>query len=391
MKRAPSLAGTLLAGTLLALAACSRAPVDTAARPPPSMLGLPPVPLPPGAAATQAAADLGRKLFMDRRLSVNNTLSCAMCHVPEQGFAAIELATPVGIEGRSLRRNAPTLLNVAYAGALFHDGRAASLERQAWDPLLNHIEMGNRSTQEVVDRIRALPDYRGRFEAAFGGARADRRTVGEALASYQRTLVAGGSRFDRWRYGGDRHALGAAEQAGFALFAGKGRCIACHAVGEEHALFADGRFHNTGIGFARSRGAADAARRYPVQLAPGVFTEVAGTQLASVSEPRQEDSGRFEVTHAEADRWAYRTPTLRNVGITAPYMHDGSLATLEDVIDYYQHGGVDNPGKSPLLAPLQLTADEKRELAAFLRSLTGENVGALAARARAEGGGFASP
>lgn len=375
----------VLAGALLALAACGRTEVDTAqATPAPSMLGLPPVPQPPGAAASQAAVDLGRKLFMDRRLSANNTLSCAMCHVPEQGFSAIELATPVGMEGRTLRRNAPTLLNVAYAGALFHDGRSASLEQQAWDPLLNPVEMGNRSTQEVIDRIRAMPDYRGQFEAAFGGAGPDSRTVGAALASYQRTLIAGGSRFDRWRYGGDRRALNTDEQAGFAVFAGKGRCIACHTVGEKHALFSDARFYNTGLGYARMEGAADAARRYRVQLAPGVFTEIAESALASVSEPRQADTGRHEVSKVEADRWAYRTPTLRNVGITAPYMHDGSLATLEDVIEYYQLGGVDNPGKSPLVKPLQLTIEEKRNLAAFLRSLTGDGVGVLAARARVD-------
>lgn len=365
----------------LALGACQRTPVSPAL---PPDLGLPPLPEVQGAVASQAAIDLGRKLFMDRRLSSNNTLSCAMCHVPEQGFAAIELATSVGIEGRSLRRNAPSLLNVAYVGALFHDGRAGSLEQQAWDPLLNPVEMGNHSPDEVIAKIRSMPDYRGMFEAAFAGAPAGRSTVGAALASYQRTLVSGSSRFDRWRYGGDRAALNTDEQSGFAVFAGKGRCIACHTVGEKHALFSDARFHNTGLGFARTKGGAGASRRYPVQLAPGVFTEVGESELASVSDPPQDDTGRHEVTRQAADRWAYRTPTLRNVAITGPYMHDGSLATLEDVIEYYQHGGIDNPGRSPLVRPLQLTIEEKRNLAAFLRSLTGANVGTLAARARAE-------
>ena len=363
------------------LAGCQRSAPGV---PPSPTLGLPQVAYPSSAAPSKAVVDLGRKLFMDRRLSSNNTLSCAMCHVPEQGFAAIELATSVGIEGRSLRRNAPTLLNVAYVRELFHDGRSGSLEHQAWEPLLNAIEMGNPATLDVLKKIRAMPDYAGRFEAAFGGAGANERTIGAALAAYQRTLVAGDSRFDRWRYGGDKTALSASEQAGFAVFAGKGRCIACHSVGEKDALFSDARFHNTGIGFGRGKGASDPAHRYLVQLAPGVVTALGEAELASVSEPVQGDTGRQEVTKKLADKWAYRTPTLRNVAITGPYMHDGSLATLEAVIDYYQHGGIDNPGKNPLVQPLQLSADDKRNLAAFLRSLTGSNVAALAQQARAE-------
>ena len=369
-------------GLLLALAGCARQAADPA-------LGLPPLPE-AVAAPSLAQVNLGRKLFMDRRLSRNNTMSCAMCHVPEQGFAAHELATSVGIEGRSLRRNAPTLLNVAYVGALFHDGRSASLEHQAWAPLLNPIEMGNDDVGHVIARIRRMPDYAGKFETAFG-APADIRTVGAALAGYQRTLIAGDSRFDRWRYANDRSALTASEQAGFAVFAGKGRCIACHMVGEKHALFSDGRFHNTGLGFGRSTAASDPARRHRVQLAPGVFTDVSEGELASVSEPAQDDTGRHEVTSNDSERWAYRTPTLRNVAITAPYMHDGSLATIEAVIEYYQHGGIDNPGKSALIAPLGLTAGEQRDLAAFLRSLTGAHVGALAAAARAERIDFPAP
>ena len=347
-------------------------------------LGLPDVPYPGARVPSQAVVDLGRKLFMDRRLSSNNTLSCAMCHVPEQGFAAVELATAVGIEGRSLRRNAPTLLNVAYVRELFHDGRSDSLEHQAWTPLLNPIEMGNPETVDVIRKIRAMPDYAGKFEAAFGAAGVNEGTVGAALAGYQRTLVSGGSRFDRWRYGGDKTALNTSEQAGFAIFAGKGRCIACHSVGDKEALFADGRFHNTGIGFARGRG-ADPARRYSVQLAPGVFTQLRESELASVSEPTQQDTGRHEVTGQPNDKWAYRTPTLRNVALTGPYMHDGSLPTLEAVIEYYQHGGIDNPGKDIRVQTLALSVDEKRDLAAFLRSLTGANVATLAQQARAEG------
>lgn len=345
-------------------------------------LGLPPAMLSP---ATPATIDLGRKLFMDRRLSSNNTMSCAMCHIPEQGFTATELGTALGLEGRTMRRNTPTLFNVAYVGQLFHDGRARELETQAWVPLLNPIEMGNAAVADVLEKIRKMPDYAGRFEAAFAGSGPTEHTVGVALASYQRTLVSGNSRFDRWHYGGDSQALDKAEQAGFAVFSGKGRCIACHSVGDKHALFSDEKFHNTGIGWARSKGiGAEPARKYKVQLAPGVFTEVMEQELASVSEAQQQDDGRFEVTRKDAERWAYRTPSLRNVALTGPYMHDGSLATLEAVIDYYQHGGIDNPGKDSLVQPLQLNAQDKQNLAAFLRSLTGDNVALLAQQARAE-------
>ncbi len=353
----------------MALAACRETP---------PVLGLPPA---DGRVAVQAQVDLGRKLFMDRRLSSNSTMSCAMCHVPEQGFAAVELATSVGLEGRTLRRNAPTLLNVAYVGQLFHDGRSPTLEQQAWAPLVNPIEMGNADAAALIARIAALSDYDGTFQAAFGSG-PDRDNVAAALATYQRTLVSGNSRFDRWRYGNELTALSAAEQAGFAVFAGKGRCIACHTVGERHALFADGAFHNTGLGWARSA-ATDPGRRHKVQLAPGVFTYVSEQSLASVSEPLQDDAGRFEVTRLPTDRWAYRTPSLRNVAITAPYMHDGSLATLEAVVDYYQQGGIDNPGKDPLVAPLTLSDVEKRQLVAFLRTLTGDNTVELARQARA--------
>ena len=364
---------------LVALTGCrERAPIVSDG----PALGLPPLPALAGPAATQAQINLGRKLFMDRRLSSNNTMSCAMCHVPEQGFAAVELGTSIGMEGRTGRRNAPTLLNVAYVGKMFHDGRSPTLETQAWAPLLNPIEMGNTGTAEVLEKISKMADYAGLFEAAFDGAGPERGNVAAALASYQRTLVSGNSRFDRWRYGKDKAALNAAAQAGYAVFAGKGRCIACHAVGERDALFTDAKFHNTGLGWARSQ--SDPARRHRVQLAPGVFTELSEQSLASVSELPQPDNGRFEVTKLPADRFAYRTPSLRNVAITGPYMHDGSLATLEAVVEYYQRGGIDNPGKDPLVVPLALSDADKRNLAAFLRALTGDNASVLARHARAE-------
>jgi cytochrome c peroxidase len=324
---------------------------------------------------------------MDRRLSHNNTLSCAMCHVPEQGFTSNELGTAVGLEGQSIRRNSPTVLNVAYVEQLFHDGREFSLENQAWVPLLAGNEMANPSIGYVVEKIKVLTEYGGRFESAFGGRGPDVQTVGQALAAYERTLVSGNSRFDRWHYGKDQKSLTTEEQAGFRLFTGKAGCSVCHTVGDKHALFADNRFHNTGIGYAHSMGMP---KKHRVQLAPGVFTEVEDKALASF-EPAQADVGRYEVTLDPADAWAYRTPGLRNVALTSPYMHDGSLGTLEEVVDFYDRGGIDNPQKSPHLRPLGLSMEEKKGLVSFLKSLTGDNVQRLAAEARAAKPGETPP
>lgn len=348
---------------------------DAAARG--AAFGLPPLPVPADNPITAAKAALGRKLFFDRRLSPNRTMSCAMCHIPEQGFTARELATAVGIEGRSVRRNAPSVLNVAWQKRLFHDGREISLEDQIWGPLLAANEMGNPSIGYVIERIEALTDYRGPFEAAFGVKGVNARRIGAALATYQRTLVAADSRFDRWRYGSQAGALDAREQRGFGLFVGKARCATCHLVGERDALFTDHGFHNTGIGWRRTYQVPERTR---VEIAPGVYTELDRRTVESFSEPPLKDVGRYEITLDPRDRWAYKTPSLRNVALTAPYMHDGSLATLEAVIAFYDRGGIDNPEKSARLSPLGLDGAEKAALAAFLRALTGSEAEALLAR-----------
>ena len=335
-------------------------------------LGLPPFPStvePP----MPARVALGRKLFYDRRLSANGTLSCAMCHIPEQGFTHNELATPVGIEGRDVKRNAPALYNVVYRTALFHDGRETSLVEQVWSPLTAENEMGNASRTEVVARVAAAGDYRAPFEAAFGGA-PSAENIGEALAAYQRTLLSADSPFDRFWFRHDEDALDATARAGFALFVAKG-CSGCHSFDEESALFTDGGFHDTGIGYHAATRRRDVSR---VLVAPGVFIDV----TAELTEPDADDFGRFEATHDEADRWKYRTPSLRNVALTAPYMHDGSLPTLARVIDYYDRGGTPHPGQDPRLVPLGLSADERAALVRFLEALTGSNVAALARDAR---------
>ncbi len=338
-------------------------------------LGLPPLPVPTDNPLTREKIELGRRLFYDRRLSLNDTFSCAMCHVPEQGFTSNELATAVGIEGRSVRRNSPTLYNTAYAAMLFHDGREQNLEQQIWGPLLAKNEMGNPSVGRVLEKIRGIEDYRGLFEAAFDGRSVSMETLGMALASYERTLISGDSPFDRWRYGSDESALSAEAKHGYALFTGKAGCVVCHHIGERHALFSDDGLHNTGLGYRESMGLRP--EKTPVLVAPGVTFEVDRALIEQVGETPPADVGRYEVTQNPHDRWKYKTPSLRNVALTAPYMHNGAFATLSDVVDFYDAGGVPNELLDPLIRPLHLAAAEKQALVAFLASLTGGNVDTL--------------
>jgi len=335
-------------------------------------LGLPPVPVPGDNPVTAEKVSLGRKLFYDRRLSLNDTMSCAMCHVPEQGFTSNELATAVGIEGRTVRRNAPTLYNVAYFSHIFHDGRETRLEYQIWHPLLAKNEMASPGIGWLIEKIRSLPDYEGLFEAAFQGQGPGLEAIGKAIASYERTLVSGNSFFDRWRYGGEENALSGAAQRGFALFVGRARCASCHLVGERQALFTDDAFHDTGIGWDVSVGAGPA--EYAVQLAPGVTVKVPRKVVESVGDPLPGDLGRYEVTQDPIDRWRYKTPSLRNVALTAPYMHNGSFGTLREVIIVYNQGGIAHPGLDPLIGRLGLEDKEIDDLVAFLQALTGDNV-----------------
>lgn len=347
-------------GSRLALA-------ELAADPP---LGLPPLANPPPA----AHIDLGRRLFYDRSLSANGTLSCGMCHVPEQAFAQNELATPVGIEGRFVRRNAPALYNVGYRQRLFHDGRETSLVAQIWSPLLAANEMGNTSRDSVLERITANPEYAAAFGHLFSEA-ANERHLGDVLAAYQRALLSANSPFDRWFYGGDSSVMSQAAERGFFTFTGVG-CHRCHMFSNRHALFTDDGLHRTGVEYV-SR-ARESATPDTLQIAPGVLVPL----RVSIPRPDRADEGAWEVSRLEADRWRYRTPSLRNVALTAPYMHDGSLRTLADVVRFYVSGGGGDPERAPEIQPLNLTEAEQSDLVAFLESLTGDNVDALALDAR---------
>ena len=348
-------------------------------------LGLPMMQHPNDNQPTIKKIALGRKLFMDRRLSHNNTISCGMCHVPEQGFTSNELATAVGIEGRSHRRNSPTIFNVGYYQFLFHDGRELTLEDQVIGPILALNEMGNPSIGHVIEKIRNFPDYDGLFEEAFGDT-VNLEKVGKAIAAYERSFVSGNSRFDQWYYGGNENILTEEEVTGFQIFRGKGGCIACHTISDKTALFTDQSFHNTGIGWARNNRVMKKEYEndtFPVELAPGVVVQVKHDHLETSSEKPQNDVGRFEITEDPKDSWKYKTPSLRNLVVSLPYMHDGSLSTLENVVEFYNKGGDDNPEIDPLLKPLDLSKQEKSALVAFLKTLTGDNVKQLAEEARA--------
>ena len=343
-----------------------------------SPLGLPPV----SRQLDPVEIDLGRQLFFDRRLSENETLSCAMCHIPEQGFTQNELATPVGHLGKGVRRNVPSLYNVAFAERLFLDGREQSLEAQIWSPLLAENEMANDSRDTVLAKLASVDSYRERFAEAFEEGLTE-RTLGRALAAYQRALLSGDSPFDRWYFGGEglsaktvtgARGYPALAARGFAVFQDKG-CVSCHRIDDTSALFTDGQFHNTGTGYRR---ASRALRPPSVQLAPGIFvvpTVDAETETFT-------DDGRFEVTGREADKWRYRTPSLRNVALTGPYMHDGSLATLKEVVAFYAEGGGADPAQDPRTQSLQLAQADQEALVAFLETLTSSHVDALVSDAR---------
>lgn len=314
---------------------------------------------------------LGRALFFERRLSVNGTLSCAMCHVPEQAFTVNELRTSVGMEGVSLRRNAPSVLNAAYWRRLFHDGRAGSLEEQAPMPLLHPDEMANPDIAAVLARMTRWPPYRELFRRAFGQPRPTASGLVAALAAYQRTLLAADSPFDRWRYGGQADALTALQQRGFELFVAQG-CAGCHPLDAHDALFTDQDFHNTGVQ-ARSEALRQGAAQ--VELIPGLHAVMSPDALRRVGVADVPDLGRQEVTGRAADARAFRTPSLRNVALTAPYMHDGSLATLDEVLDHYRAGGWPSDAlQDPRIRPLPISRDERAAIVAFLHSLTSQNL-----------------
>jgi cytochrome c peroxidase len=282
------------------------------------------VPVPEENPLTVEKIDLGRRLFNDRRLSRDGTIACASCHDPERAFSDGRV-TAVGVFGRAGRRNAPALINRGYGRGFFWDARIATLEEQVLRPIEDPNEMDS-----PVDNAAARVGL-------------ERVALAQALASYVRSILSGDAPYDRF-VNGDRSALSPEQQVGLQIFRGKGNCTACH-VGPN---LSDERLHNTGVAWAGRAGGAG------------------GVGGAGFS-----DDGRAIVTGRTEDLGAFKTPTLREVARTSPYMHDGSLATLDAVLDFYSDGGRTNPHLDPEIRPLRLTAQEKSEVIAFLRSLSG--------------------
>jgi cytochrome c peroxidase len=349
-----------------------------AAQPP---LGLPPVPIPDDNPMSEAKVALGTTLFNDKRFSSTGLISCSTCHAPGNAFTDSPLTTSNGIHNLPGTRNAPTLANAAYFKRLFWDGRAASLEDQARRPFVNPVEMGLHDYTPILKIVRSDPQYVAAFRSAFGlePAAVDMLQVRQAIAAYERTLLFGDSPFDRWYFGHDANALSESAQRGFKVFMEDGRCQSCHAIEQTSALFTDNRFHNIGVGINAIRG--DLLRLTPeLLLAKARGINVDKTVLG---DQQTAEFGRFALSEVFDDLGAFKTPTLRNVAVTAPYMHDGSLATLREVVAHYDNGGVTDPADqvsdylSGGIRPLHLSEQQILDLIAFMEALTSPQFAAL--------------
>lgn len=280
---------------------------------------------------TPAKVELGKLLYFDARVSMDDTISCASCHHPQKGWAD-DKPTSLGVNGKTGNRNSPTVINTAFNYVQFWDGRATSLEEQAVGPMANPVEMAH-TLEGVEQRIGAIAGYKPYFKAAFGDETVTIDRIAKAIASFERTVLSGNSKWDR-HLAGDPTALSDAAKRGLELFEGKANCAQCH----NGFNLTDGVFHNLGVGMAKP-------------------------------EP---DLGRYEQTRVEKDKGAFKTPTLRDITRTAPYMHDGSQKTLEEVMDFYNKGGEPNPWLDPKVVPLDLTSEEISDIIEFMKSLEGD-------------------
>ncbi len=315
---------------------------------------------------TAASVALGQKLFFEPRLSGDGTVACATCHNPARAFTDGRPVS-VGVQGRAGQRNAPTVLNAFYNKHQFWDGRANTLEQQAAFPITNPFEMGSASIADAVSRIAGDKDYQDRFMQAFGRG-ANERDLLTAIAAYEETLLSFDSPFDHFIAGGS-NAISDSAKRGWQLFNTKARCNLCHALTEtqrDPTLFMDNDFHNIGIGILRHR-VAPLAQQAGRELAQGTLQNV---DILAISSDLSV-LGRFLVTKKQKDIAAFKTPDLRNVMVTGPYFHDGSMQTLWDVMDHYNKGdGITDPWLDKDMQPLALTEPEIDDVVAFLASLT---------------------
>lgn len=287
------------------------------------------MPIPADNPMTPEKIELGKMLYFDKRLSGDDTLSCASCHEPAKGWSD-NRKTFLGFQGHSGHRNSPTIINSGYLSSQFWDGRAMTLEEQALGPIQSEVEM-NLPLDEMVVKLNAVPEYVERFEQVFGPDSINPENVAKAIAAFERTVVINDSDFDKY-LAGDDSALSQEAKRGLDLFVGKAGCVNCH----NGPSLTDNNFYNIGI----------------------------------INDPAV-DQGRAEFTLNPEDKDKFKTPALRGIGHTAPYMHDGSLQTLADVVEYFNKGGDNHPQRNPLIQPLNLTDQEKADLVAFLESLSG--------------------
>jgi cytochrome c peroxidase len=307
--------------------AAEKKPASEAAVP----LGLLPIQWPTDNPYSKEKVELGRLLYFDRRLSADGTVSCASCHHPKFAFTDGS-AVSTGIKGQKGGRSAPTVFNRAYSLAQFWDGRAATLEAQAIGPMANPIEMGN-THDALVANLKGIPGYKVLFNNAFGTDEFTIDHVGKAIATYERTVLSGNSPYDRFK-AGKKNAMTAVQIRGLDVFVNKAKCDQCH----EGINFTTNAYHNLGVGMDKPN----------------------------------PDEGRFVVTKNPGDWGAFKTPTLREIANTGPYMHDGSLKTLRDVVDLYDKGGIPNKNLDEKIKPLKLTEQDKNDLVEFLKALSGE-------------------
>ncbi len=334
-------------------------------------LGLPPVPVPADNPITPEKVELGDKLFHDTRFSYTGEVSCATCHDREKGFTD-NLPVSEGIRKLKGTRSAPTVINAAYLKTQFWDGREPTLESQSAQPFLNPVEMGLENHEPILKIVRNDPEYLALFKKAFGktGDEITMVEVEQAIATFERTVIGGNSPFDRYYFGGDKTAMSPAAIRGLEIFIGQGRCVSCHVIEQTQALFTDNRFHMIGV----------AAHQMPQDLdelsAAVEDVKKRGTDIAVLSNVKTSSLGRYAVTRDLTDIGAFKTATLRNIALTAPYLHDGSAKTLEEVVQFYNNGGrLEETDPVPELLsggirPLNLTPEQEADLVEFLKALT---------------------
>ncbi len=339
-------------------------------------LGLPELEIPANNPQTPDKVALGDKLFHDQRFSSTGQVSCSSCHDAEKGFTDSPLSKSEGINKLTGTRNAPTVLNAAYNRSQFWDGRSPDLEDQALHPFVNPVEMALPDHEALLTVIRADADYLQQFERVFGKAANEigMQEVTHAIAAFERTKIGGNSPFDRFYFANEADAMGPAAQRGLDVFLNDGRCVSCHVIEQDQALFTDHRFHNIGVGINELQSTIVAtARAFQQQK---LADENLDVDVAALTDANVSELGRFAITDELSDMGGFKTPSLRNIALTAPYMHDGSIETLREVVTHYNNGGVTNeddpvnPFISGGIRPLDLTEEQIDDLVEFMEALT---------------------